>query len=184
MAAIFTTANSRSISRSLFARLIGWAQYRTPIKGLYLCGAGTHPGGGVTGGPGANAARESLRTSRLKGVLQLELGTLLQQFHWEMIHARQSTSTKHESHSNLKQFVMTKQVRPSRSFASDNNAGVHPKIMEAIAAANDGHVSCLWRRSLHGARGQAVSPGARRRNGSLFRFWRHRRKRVGTQSSH
>jgi threonine aldolase len=35
---------------------------------------------------------------------------------------------------------MTKQVKPSRSFASDNNAGVHPKIMEAIAAANDGHV--------------------------------------------
>ncbi|HEV2884581.1 MAG TPA: NAD(P)/FAD-dependent oxidoreductase [Pyrinomonadaceae bacterium] len=41
-----------------FRPLIGWAQYRTPIRGLYLCGAGTHPGGGVTGGPGANAARE------------------------------------------------------------------------------------------------------------------------------
>jgi phytoene dehydrogenase-like protein len=41
-----------------FRPLIGWAQYRTPIKGLYLCGAGTHPGGGVSGGPGANAARE------------------------------------------------------------------------------------------------------------------------------
>jgi threonine aldolase len=35
---------------------------------------------------------------------------------------------------------MTKHVRPSRSFASDNNAGVHPEIMAAIAAANDGHV--------------------------------------------
>ncbi|HEV7799037.1 MAG TPA: beta-eliminating lyase-related protein, partial [Pyrinomonadaceae bacterium] len=35
---------------------------------------------------------------------------------------------------------MTKQPKPRRSFASDNNAGVHPKIMEAIAAANDGHV--------------------------------------------
>jgi threonine aldolase len=35
---------------------------------------------------------------------------------------------------------MTKQLKPSRSFASDNNAGVHPLIMEAIAAANDGHV--------------------------------------------
>ena len=35
---------------------------------------------------------------------------------------------------------MTKQVKPSRSFASDNNAGVHPEIMKAIAAANDGHV--------------------------------------------
>lgn len=44
-----------------FRPLIGWAQYRTPIKGLYLCGAGTHPGGGVTGGPGANASREIIR---------------------------------------------------------------------------------------------------------------------------
>ena len=35
---------------------------------------------------------------------------------------------------------MTNRVKRSRSFASDNNAGVHPKIMEAIAAANDGHV--------------------------------------------
>src|SRR6266566_4415608 len=35
---------------------------------------------------------------------------------------------------------MTKLVKPSRSFASDNNAGVHPEIMEAIVAANDGHV--------------------------------------------
>jgi phytoene dehydrogenase-like protein len=38
--------------------LLGWAQYRTPLRGLYLCGSGTHPGGGVTGAPGANAARE------------------------------------------------------------------------------------------------------------------------------
>jgi threonine aldolase len=35
---------------------------------------------------------------------------------------------------------MTRNTKPSRSFASDNNAGVHPKIMEAVAAANDGHV--------------------------------------------
>jgi len=35
---------------------------------------------------------------------------------------------------------MTRNTKPSRSFASDNNAGVHPRIMEAIAAANDGHV--------------------------------------------
>jgi phytoene dehydrogenase-like protein len=41
-----------------FRPLIGWAQYRTPLKRLYLCGAGTHPGGGLTGLPGANAARE------------------------------------------------------------------------------------------------------------------------------
>lgn len=41
-----------------FRPLIGYAQYRTPLKRLYLCGAGTHPGGGLTGWPGANAARE------------------------------------------------------------------------------------------------------------------------------
>jgi phytoene dehydrogenase-like protein len=39
----------------------GWAQYRTPIHGLYLCGAGAHPGGGVTGAPGRNAAMQALR---------------------------------------------------------------------------------------------------------------------------
>lgn len=39
----------------------GWAKYRTPIEGLYLCGAGAHPGGGVTGAPGRNAAREILK---------------------------------------------------------------------------------------------------------------------------
>lgn len=44
-----------------FRPVIGWAQYRTPIKGLYLCGSGTHPGGGVTGGPGANASREIIK---------------------------------------------------------------------------------------------------------------------------
>ena len=44
-----------------FRPLIGWAQYRTPLKRLYLCGAGTHPGGGLTGMPGANAAREIAR---------------------------------------------------------------------------------------------------------------------------
>ena len=44
-----------------FRPLIGWAQYRTPVPRLYLCGAGTHPGGGVTGIPGANAAREIAR---------------------------------------------------------------------------------------------------------------------------
>jgi phytoene dehydrogenase-like protein len=44
--------------------LIGWAQYRTPIKGLYLCGAGTHPGGGITGAPGLNASREIIKDLR------------------------------------------------------------------------------------------------------------------------
>jgi phytoene dehydrogenase-like protein len=41
--------------------ILGWSQYRTPIAGLFLCGAGTHPGGGITSGPGQNAAREILR---------------------------------------------------------------------------------------------------------------------------
>jgi phytoene dehydrogenase-like protein len=44
-----------------FRPLLGWARYRTPVKGLYLCGSGTHPGGGVTGAPGLNASREILK---------------------------------------------------------------------------------------------------------------------------
>jgi phytoene dehydrogenase-like protein len=47
--------------------ILGWAQYRTPIDGLYLCGAGSHPGGGLTAGPGQNAAREILRFERRSG---------------------------------------------------------------------------------------------------------------------
>ena len=45
-----------------------WAtrDYRGPIAGLYMCGAGAHPGGGVTGAPGHNAAREILRDFRRK----------------------------------------------------------------------------------------------------------------------
>ncbi|HEX9341416.1 MAG TPA: NAD(P)/FAD-dependent oxidoreductase [Thermoplasmata archaeon] len=39
----------------------GWSRYRTPIEGLYLCGSGAHPGGGITGAPGLNASREILR---------------------------------------------------------------------------------------------------------------------------
>jgi len=46
----------------LFNRPVpGYAQYRSPISGLYMCGSSTHPGGGVMGAPGANAAREVLR---------------------------------------------------------------------------------------------------------------------------
>ena len=43
----------------------GWSRYHTPIENLFLCGAGTHPGGGVTGAPGYNAARETIKA--LKG---------------------------------------------------------------------------------------------------------------------
>jgi phytoene dehydrogenase-like protein len=39
----------------------GWAQYRTPVKNLYMCGSATHPGGGIMGAPGRNAARQILR---------------------------------------------------------------------------------------------------------------------------
>jgi phytoene dehydrogenase-like protein len=42
----------------------GWAQYRTPIKDLYLCGSATHPGGGIMGAPGRNAARRILAEAR------------------------------------------------------------------------------------------------------------------------
>ena len=44
--------------------VLGHADYRMPVRGLYLCGSGAHPGGGVTGIPGHNAAREILRDAR------------------------------------------------------------------------------------------------------------------------
>jgi phytoene dehydrogenase-like protein len=44
--------------------LLDWARYSTPIANLYLCGSGTHPGAGLTGGSGANAAREILKQLR------------------------------------------------------------------------------------------------------------------------
>jgi phytoene dehydrogenase-like protein len=51
-----------TLSQLFFLRpLPGYADYRTPIKGLYLCGSATHPGGGVMGACGYNAAREILR---------------------------------------------------------------------------------------------------------------------------
>jgi phytoene dehydrogenase-like protein len=43
----------------------GWAQYKTPVRGLYMCGSATHPGGGIMGAPGRNAAMRILKeTSR------------------------------------------------------------------------------------------------------------------------
>jgi len=54
-----------SLEQLFFMRPVpGWAQYRTPVAGLYLCGAGAHPGGGVTGAPGYNAAHQVLRDSK------------------------------------------------------------------------------------------------------------------------
>ena len=51
-----------TLDQLLFMRPVpGASRYRAPVKGLYLCGAGTHPGGGVTGVPGFNAAREILK---------------------------------------------------------------------------------------------------------------------------
>ncbi len=46
--------------------VLGHGDYRSPVRGLYLCGSGTHPGGGVTGVPGHNAAREVLKDVRRK----------------------------------------------------------------------------------------------------------------------
>jgi phytoene dehydrogenase-like protein len=48
--------------------LLGTAQYRAPVAGLYLCGAGTHPGGGITAGPGQNASREIIEDMKRSGV--------------------------------------------------------------------------------------------------------------------
>ncbi|WP_262694565.1 phytoene desaturase family protein [Kordiimonas aquimaris] len=51
-----------SLNQMFSARpLLGHGNYRGPLKGLYMCGSGTHPGGGVTGAPGHNAAHEILR---------------------------------------------------------------------------------------------------------------------------
>jgi len=51
-----------TLDQSLVLRPVpGWSRYRTPVEGLYLCGSGSHPGGGITGAPGYNAAREILK---------------------------------------------------------------------------------------------------------------------------
>jgi phytoene dehydrogenase-like protein len=56
---------SLSLDQLFSARpVLGFGNYRTPIAGLYMCGAGTHPGGGVSGIPGHNAAREVLKDDR------------------------------------------------------------------------------------------------------------------------
>jgi phytoene dehydrogenase-like protein len=47
--------------------ILGWAKYDSPIENLFLCGSGTHPGGGITGASGQNAAREILKRTNLWG---------------------------------------------------------------------------------------------------------------------
>jgi phytoene dehydrogenase-like protein len=53
-----------SLEQLFFLRPVpGWANYRTPIRGLYMCGSATHPGGGIMGAPGRNAALSVLGTA-------------------------------------------------------------------------------------------------------------------------
>jgi phytoene dehydrogenase-like protein len=53
-----------AIDQLLFMRPIpGYGRFRSPVEGLYFCGAGAHPGGGLSGAPGRNAAREVLKDS-------------------------------------------------------------------------------------------------------------------------
>jgi len=57
------------LEQLLFMRPVpGWSRYETPLESLYLCGAGTHPGGGVTGAPGYNAAHQVLKKRRHLGL--------------------------------------------------------------------------------------------------------------------
>ena len=57
--------NELTFDQLLFNRPIpGYAQYRGPVRGLYMCGSSTHPGGGVMGAPGLNASRVMLKTMR------------------------------------------------------------------------------------------------------------------------
>lgn len=64
-----------SFNQLLFNRPFpGYAQYRGPVKGMYMCGSATHPGGGVMGAPGTNAAREILLDLGKKGVTPEDFG--------------------------------------------------------------------------------------------------------------
>ncbi|HUF37272.1 MAG TPA: NAD(P)/FAD-dependent oxidoreductase [Anaerolineales bacterium] len=56
------THGQPALDQQLIMRPIpGWSDYRTPVAGLWLCGSGSHPGGGLTGAPGRNAARQILK---------------------------------------------------------------------------------------------------------------------------
>jgi phytoene dehydrogenase-like protein len=50
--------------------MLGYADYRSPLKRLYLCGSGTHPGGGVTGAPGHNAAKTIVQDLKRRRLLR------------------------------------------------------------------------------------------------------------------
>tara|TARA_B100000401_G_scaffold366898_1_gene265194 strand:+ start:19 stop:723 length:705 start_codon:yes stop_codon:yes gene_type:complete len=64
-----------TMDQLLFNRPVpGFAQYRAPVKGLYMCGSSTHPGGGVMAAPGANAAREILLDLKLKNTVPENFG--------------------------------------------------------------------------------------------------------------
>jgi len=64
-----------TLDQLMFNRpLPGFAQYRTPIDGLYMCGSSTHPGGGVMAAPGANAAREILRDLQRRNTVPENFG--------------------------------------------------------------------------------------------------------------
>ena len=66
------TRNANAWRQIFSARpMLGYADYRGPIAGLYLCGSGGHPGGGVTGAPGHNAAREILRDFKRKRIARI-----------------------------------------------------------------------------------------------------------------
>jgi phytoene dehydrogenase-like protein len=59
-----------SLDQMFSARpMVGYADYRAPIPGLYMCGSGTHPGGGVSGAPGHNAAREIIADMKRRRVV-------------------------------------------------------------------------------------------------------------------
>jgi phytoene dehydrogenase-like protein len=64
-----------TMDQLLFNRPVpGYAQYRAPVNGLYMCGSSTHPGGGVMAAPGANAAREILLDLKLKNTVPENFG--------------------------------------------------------------------------------------------------------------
>jgi phytoene dehydrogenase-like protein len=61
-----------------FRPVAGWARYATPIQNLWLCGSGTHPGGGVTGAPGHNAAKQILLHATMGRIRRRLYGRLAQ----------------------------------------------------------------------------------------------------------